>query len=396
MKIKTCLLGALILTSLHPLAQAELSAVALQNALNRSLASLEASGASAAIVRNGTVVWQGQAGVIAPGSTTPVNADTLFVHASASKMVTAAMTLRLVEQGLVDLDTTIDHYLPAGVPGAAQVTVRQLLRQTSGYPDLFPDPEDPDKNPSNDLVVRMLSNASLTRADLISYVEAPISTQGKHKYSNTDYVLLGEVIERASGKTFAQVYQQEIVFPLGLTRSFVTPRPREEFAQSTDYEFGEPPINFFDINTGLPNSLYGEAFGDGPVAGTATDGALFLDGLMHGRVLQSEMLGQMLDFDPESGYGMGLMDQSNEGLPITFAGSWAGYMSRVAYFPDTDLTYMTLANSNANFDAEWLMHDVLAAANAGAVPEPATTSLAGAAVLGAAILWRRRKRQAAA
>lgn len=378
-----------MLTSLPPLARAELSAVALQNALSKSLASIEASGAAAAIVRNGTVVWQGQAGVISPGSNTPVNADTLFVHASASKMVTAVMTLRLAEQGLVDLDNTIDHYLPAGVPGAAQVTVRQLLRQTSGYPDLY------DTRP--DLVTRMLTNAALTRADLISYVGAPISTQGKFEYSNTNYVLLGEVIERASGKTFAQVYQQEVVLPLGLNRAFVTPRPRDEFAQGVEGS-GDEAINYFDLTAGLPNSLYGEAFGDGPVAGTATDGALFLDGLMHGRLLQSEMLGQMLDFDPESGYGMGIIGNLSDpnGLPISHAGSWAGYTSELAFFPDTDLTFMTVANNDALFAADVLMRDVLAAANAPAVPEPATTSLAGAAVLGAAILWRRRIRHAAA
>ena len=223
------LVGAMLLSAWPAFAQ--LDSAALQTVLDASLAKTSASGAAAAIVRNGEVLWQGQSGVIAPASSVPVASDTLFVYASASKMVTAAMTLRLKEQGLLGLDQTIDQYLPTGVPGASAVTVRQLLQQTSSYPDLY----------SNADLRAQLQDVTRpwNRADLMSFIEAPTGTPGaQHLYSNSNYILLGEVIERASGKTFSQVYQDEIATPLGLTHAFVTPQPREAFAQGVSYGNG--------------------------------------------------------------------------------------------------------------------------------------------------------------
>ena len=338
----TALVGAMLLSAWP--AFAELDPATLQTALDASRAKTPSSGAAAAFVRQGKVLWQGQSGVIAPGSSLPVTPDTLFIYGSASKMVTAAMTMRLSEQGLLGLDQTIAQYLPAGVPGASAVTVRQLLQQTSSFPDLY----------SNNDLVAQLKDATRpwNRADLIKFIEAPTGTPGaQHAYSNSNYILLGEVIEKASGKTFAQVYQDEIATPLGLTHAFVTPQPREAFAQSVDYQFGDP-INYFDLTPGVPTSLYGPAFPDGPVAGTAADGARFLDALARGKVLGPEALKQMLNFDPVSGYGFGIYGEFINGkLQLDHAGGWAGYSSQLYYDEDLDLTIMTLANSKDYYDS---------------------------------------------
>lgn len=395
MKTQALLLGALILggVCVSTPARAQLDTVALQSALDGALANTLASGGAAAIVGGGQVLWHGQSGVIAPGSATAVGPDTLFAYASVGKMTTATLTLRLVEQGLVALDSPIGTYLPASanVPGAEQVTVRQLLNHTSGYPDLYTEPG---------VVARLLDqDHPWTAAELIAETRAPTTTPGTvHAYSNTNYILLSEIVARASGESFGAFYQSQIASPLGLTHSFVTPRPREEFAQGVRGA-GDEAINFFDLTNGVPSALYGEIFGDSPLVGTAADGALFLDGLLGGEVLGAETLGQMLDFDPMTGYGLGIASfTAGDATWIGHNGSWGGFTAWALYNTELDLTFMTVANHEADtegqpFAALALMEAVTAAATP--IPEPAAASaLVAGSVLVASVLHRRPRRAA--
>jgi len=381
------LLGAFSIAGFFTPAQAQINEAALQRALSGALATTEASGAAAAIVRRGEVLWSGQAGVIAPGSATPVGPDTLFAYGSVGKMATATMTLHLVEQGRIGLDTSIAHYLPAGIPGADTITVRQLLNHTSGYGEVL-------ANPS--VVDRLLDmDHPWTRAELIAEVVSPTTAPGvAYEYSNTNYILLGEVIERASGKSFAEVYQETIAAPLGLAHAFVTPRPREEFAQGVA-GMGADAVNYFDLTSGVPSALYGGIFADSPVAGNAADGARFLDGLLHGELLQAETLAAMQAFDPVSGYGLGLYGgEINGRTMIGHNGSWGGFTAFAFYDQESDLTFMTVANSEADYSAGVIFGAVTAAANspAAAVPEPTTTALAAGALLSLLCLLRHRGR----
>jgi D-alanyl-D-alanine carboxypeptidase len=225
-----------------------------------------------------------------------------------------------------------------------------------------------------------------------------VTTSGAvHAYSNTNYILLSEIIARAAGESYGDFYQSQIATPLGLTQSFVTPRPREEFAQGVRGA-GDEAINFFDLTTGVPSALYGEIFGDGPLAGTAAEGALFLDGLLGGEVLGAEALGEMLDFDPMTGYGLGITSfVAGDATWIGHSGSWGGFTALALYNTELDLTFMTVANHEADaegqpFAALVLMEGITAAA--APIPEPAAAGAwAATAVLGLA-LTRRRTRAA--
>jgi D-alanyl-D-alanine carboxypeptidase len=363
------------------------SAVALQSALDNALPASLASGGTAAIVSHGEVLWHGQSGVIAPGSTTAVTADTLFAYASAGKMMTATLTLGLVDQGKLTLDDPIAAYLPAGVPGASEVTVRQLLNHTSGYGDVYAVPSVQERLTDQ--------NYPWTRSQLITEVVAPETKPGTvHSYSNTNFILLGEVIEKAGRQSFATQFQNRIVEPLGLSRLFVTPQPRGEFAQGVLAISGED-INLFDLTTGVPTALYGETFGDGPAVGNAADLGLFLDALVNGQLLSEASTAEMLNFDPESNYGLGIGTYTDElGTWIGHAGSYGGYTSLAFYNPNLDLTLATLANHAGSlevFEAQVLAKNVIAA---GAVPEPSTSAalVAGGAFV---LVCLRRRRHAA-
>ncbi|NDC42006.1 MAG: class A beta-lactamase-related serine hydrolase [Chitinophagia bacterium] len=296
------------------------------------------------------------------------------------KVTTATLTLRLVEQGRLGLDSVIAPYLPPGAdtPGADQVTVRQLLNHTSGYPDLYAEPA---------VAATFLDlDHAWSEPELLSFVRQPVTTPGAvHSYSNTNYIVLSSIIAQNAGMSFGAFYQQQIATPLGLDHSFVTPRPRDEFAQGVQGA-GADELRFFDLTTGVPSALYGELFGDCPVAGNAADGAVFLDGLVHGALLGPDALGEMLSFDPVSGYGLGISGFTvGDDTWIGHSGSWGGFTALSLYNVDRDLTFMTVANQESTdadqpFAALVLMNAVVA--TSASIPEPSSaTGLAALAAL---------------
>ncbi len=418
MKTESILIGALILggacVSTTPV-WAQLDTVALQAALDQSLASADnagATGGAVAIVRDGQVLWHGQSGVVARGSATPVDASTLFAYGSTGKMVTATLVLQAAERGELSLETPINDYLTRGggaaVPGGDAVTVRQLLNHTSGYPTYEYDPVVQAKLFDQDY--------AWTRAEVLaSITTAP--TPGSFVYSNNNFVLLGEILERATGRTYGQLYQSGIAGPLGLTRSFVEfgSAPRDTFAQGV---WKLPPelldgaeIAAFDLTAGVPTSLYGAVFADSPVAGNAADGALFLDALVgranefdgvtipDGALLTGSTLVDMLTPGAEgSGYGLGI-NVDTDGVNFAFGhpGGWLGFSAEAFYFSQWDISVVTLANyqngAAGPHPASFLLRDVVGAYAAGAaIPEPASAAALAAGAVACVAVLRRPKR----
>src|SRR6478752_8481265 len=169
-------------------------------------------GASLAVIRGGHVTDIHPIGA-ADGSGRPVGTETPFVIGSLSKSLTALATLRLVDAGRLGLDAPVSRYLPAfrtATVGPAPITVRQLLDQTSGLPGS----------------AMGLSTPVSTLADQIASLATvePASTPGTHyAYANANYVVLGGVIEAASGQPYAAAMQSLVFGPLGMTHTAADP-----------------------------------------------------------------------------------------------------------------------------------------------------------------------------
>ena len=173
-------------------------------------------GASIAVLRGTEIVWARGIGVIEAGSDVEVRTDTLFQAASISKCVAALAMLRLVEQGKAGLDTV------GAYPGYA-VTLRQILSHTAGI-----SPEGFDGYPRGDplpTVAQILAGAPPANSPPV-LIEAP---PGAHyKYSGGGYVLVQEIVEAASGESFASAMANLVLSPLGMAHStFEQPLPEE-------------------------------------------------------------------------------------------------------------------------------------------------------------------------
>ena len=140
----------------------------------------------------------------------PVDPDVPWNIGSATKTFVAVVVLQLADEGRIDLDAGIDGYLP-DLPAADRITPRQLLNHTSGLGEYLDQPA-----VVNDPLRQW------TPAELIAVAEAAGRVGepgGPHRYSNTNYIVLGEIIEQVTGNPWADEVQARIAEPLGMTHT---------------------------------------------------------------------------------------------------------------------------------------------------------------------------------
>jgi CubicO group peptidase (beta-lactamase class C family) len=164
----------------------------------------------------------------------PVTPQTPFVLASVSKPLTALAIMQLVEAGKVALDAPVQRYISefrvADPLASQQITVRHLLQHTSGLPEAGCQ--------SNRLGTKTL--AEFVTALQTVELQAPVGT--RHFYCSGNYHLLGYLIERVSGQTYADYIQQHLFAPLAMHHSFTNERAAQQagLAQGYHWLFGVP------------------------------------------------------------------------------------------------------------------------------------------------------------
>ncbi|WP_377273515.1 serine hydrolase domain-containing protein [Peterkaempfera sp. SMS 1(5)a] len=272
-------------------------------ALNAALEDVHRAGIPGlfAEVRDGEQVWRGAAGVADVATGRPVTADLRHRVGSITKTFTAAAVLQQVEGGEIGLDTPIGRYLPRLVPGerGEAITVRMLINHTSGlaeylpyaYPSLKAFPALADTGPQS------LDDNRFTRfhpTELIDLgvgapaVGAPGGTPGV--YSNTNYLLLGELLHQVTGTTAERYITRNIIERAGLRDTELPTEPYLHGPHSRMYEawFGmiDPPRDY---------SVYDMSW-VGPAASlisTVTDLNRFFTMLLAGEIVSPSSLAQM-------------------------------------------------------------------------------------------------------
>jgi D-alanyl-D-alanine carboxypeptidase len=273
----------------------------------------------------------------------PATPDTPFAIASIGKTMTAIGILRLVSDGTLGLDDPAGRYLPQkvvdGFPSLTDITLRHLLTMTSGLPDYLDDA----------YVEDALADPETTQTPLVAlsyaYAEAQVFAPGQgFDYSNTNYVLLGLVMEHASGLSYAQAMDKLVIQPAGLPGAFVfgsAPLP-ETFPNG--HEDGRHYRTYYSF----------DGFGDGGVIASAPDLARFFRAAFVDQTLvPPPLLDEMLHDPFDEGYGMGI---ELDGHIIGHSGGDLGFSSDIRL----DLTNGNLAiilsaaadvDTTATFDA---------------------------------------------
>jgi D-alanyl-D-alanine carboxypeptidase len=286
----------------------------LQQELNAILAQGGATSAIAEIRENGQVAWRGTAGVRELGRTAPAPLDGRFRVGSVTKTFLATVLLQLSAEGRVGLDDPIERYLPGVVPGGGAITVRQVLSHTAGIFDYTEDPEFADDTEAEqEQLVAADRWKTYAPEQLIavatSYPPYFAPGQGWH-YSNTDYLLIGELIGKVTGHSWRTEVRQRILRPLGLHHTYL---PGTATSIPGPHSHGYLPLTSGPADiTELNPSVAGAA---GEIISTTDDLTRFNAALLGGRLLGPAQLAEMTttvpaDADPPSEYGLGLMRTS--------------------------------------------------------------------------------------
>lgn len=159
--------------------------------------------------------WRGTSGVAELGTTHGVSAHDRFRIGSITKTFAATVTLQLAAEDRLGLDDTIGTWLPDALPNGHRITVRQLLNHTSGVPDYRSALPMPPAPQFLDNRLRTWSAAELIQRAVVNppTFEPPGSD---YAYSNTGYLLLGQIIERVSGRSYGEEIERRIIRPLRL------------------------------------------------------------------------------------------------------------------------------------------------------------------------------------
>ncbi len=297
--------------------------------LQQLLDDLVASGVAGALLRyrGRDGQWHGSSGVAELGTDRPVDPDGWFRIGSVTKTFTAAVVLSMVHDGLVTLDDTCEQWLPGLIPGGDDITVRQLLNHTSGLHNYTEDLPDAKR-----IVQDRYEHWDPERAIEMARTHDPSFSPGTSwEYSNTNYVLLGLLIEAATGNRYATELEARVLRPLTLRRTLA---PGDQVTMPDPHAHGYFPadgelVDMTDLNAS-------QAWAAGALVATAADLDQFYAGLLSGALLGPAELEQMLTVATSSDYGLGIRRVELASGSVLWGHSGGIYGYRTASYHSAD------------------------------------------------------------
>jgi D-alanyl-D-alanine carboxypeptidase len=328
---------------------------ALQEALESAVRSGALDVIAAVITERGS--WAGAAGIGGPKDRKATPEDE-FAIASLTKTLTAALIMRLSEQGRIDLDRPLADYMGDFDVETNGATVRQAVAMQGGFADHGPD-----------AASRIRANPARvwTWPDRIAGYPAPVSKPGTYAYSSPSYELLALAAEQVTGVTYGRALRNVVLDPVGADRIVeqeaggLTPQP---WAVPIDEHLGV--FKPTDIGAGGAISCISSASfgpGAGSVASDAPSLARWLWHLFAGDILKPATLAPMIDAGLKGwAYGFESAPYSEAGA-LSSSGNKTGYGAQWNYFPASRAIVVIFVN-DPDFIVEPTVSTLLAAANA--------------------------------
>ncbi len=211
-----------------------------------------------------------------------VGVKDVFRVGSVTKMYTAAIVHSLAASSRLDLSWTLDRWFPA-LPGAAEITLRDLLSHRSGIPDVLSFPR---LIFVSTLFPRQVWSAEDVLGDVARSRRAGFGKPGAaFAYSNTNFILLGAIAEKASGRSIRDLYSEVICRPLGLSLTRFLPIEPTPAALRAGFDRSLIPLPWGYVHTPGAASWATLSFTSGAMATNARELALFVHALAVGKIL---------------------------------------------------------------------------------------------------------------
>ncbi|MFD7641774.1 serine hydrolase domain-containing protein [Kitasatospora sp. NPDC059795] len=381
--------GAGLLAALAPAAAARTAADTLARQADRqvdwqaadaALAGMTDPGYSTsalgAVRLDGRLAWRNATGVAELATDRPADPRGAFRIGSATKTFVATALLQLVGEHRLNLDDHLESLLPGAVPNSNAITVRQLLNHTSGVADYTQDP-------AFDFSDQWLNGGRYTSYRLRDLVDIankypPAFAPGQDwQYSNTNYILIGMIIEKLTGHSWTDEVTRRIIRPLRLANTRM-PGDFPFIPGPHAHAYVKSATGPVDVTT-LNPSMAGSAGGG---ISTTADLTAFLDALLGGRLLRPAELAAMKETTAHGEgrtYGLGLQRLDTSCGPFWgHAGGIPGYSTMMLASPDgkrefaANTTFYDAPDQDAA-NAAWLKVTETAVCSTGATGTPNST-----------------------
>jgi D-alanyl-D-alanine carboxypeptidase len=284
---------------------------------------------SVAISKNGVVIYSKAIGysLISEKEKKASSVNTKYRIGSISKMFTATMIFQLIEEGKLTLATTLDKYF-AGIPNAKIITVGNLLSHRSGLHNITDDPEY--------MTYMTKPKNQLEMIDIISKYKVDFQPDEKTAYSNTNFILLGYIVEKITGQTYPQNLEKRITSKIGLKNTYYGKKTSVAENEALSYKFD----GSWKLEPETDMSIPG---GAGAIVSTPADLTKFIESLFGLKLVSEKSLSRMKTIT--NGMGMGMFQipfYTKKGYGHN--GGIDGFGSNVAYFPEDSLSIAYCTN----------------------------------------------------
>jgi D-alanyl-D-alanine carboxypeptidase len=253
--------------------------------------------------------------------------DTRFRIGSITKMFTAALILKAVEEKKIGLDQKLSRYFPS-VVNAEKITIEQLLGHRTGI-----------NNFTNSDDYQTWESTKKSKDEMVALISSKPSEfepGTKADYSNSNYVLLSYILETVYKKSYGEILAEKILKPLKLSGTAYGSKINVSKNEALSYSNDGSWTLSGETDMSIPA-------GAGAIVSTTSDLAKFVEALFSGKVISIESLDKMKEI--KDGYGLGMFRFPFDGkFGFGHTGGIDGFRSMLAYFPDSKITYVMLSN----------------------------------------------------
>jgi CubicO group peptidase (beta-lactamase class C family) len=312
------------------------------------------------LVRNGRIDYRRAFGFADLNARTPIMPDTQFLLASLTKQFTAMAIMILAERHKLQFDDTLAKFCPEFPAYAHTITIRHLLNHTAGltqYDDILGVKLDENyfRSSKSPPAAHELTAAEVLQ--ILSHQEKLSFAPGdKFEYSDSAYVVLGQIVERLTGERYAEFLKETIFDPLGMHDTLVVDERKQKVPRLA-LGYAKRDGKWQDVTYSPENAVYGE---DG-IYSTINDlykwdRALYTERLVSRATLEmaftpgrandgKEVRTDLLTHPSSYGFGWFISSLNGEKV-VEHSGGWSGYATHILRVPSRQVTAIVLTNSS--------------------------------------------------
>ena len=317
---------------------------AFQQHLDQAVSKAKMPGATAAFVLPDGRQASFAAGVRSLETKVPIRPTDPMLAGSIGKTFVSALTLQLIGEGKLDLDSKISRWLGAEpwfskLPNSGDITLRMLLNHSSGVPNHV------DEKSFFKTAMKEAAR-DIKYAELLTFIlgKPPLFPAGKgYSYTDTNYILIGLIVEKVTGNTLYNEISARLLKPAGLGQTY--PSNKNETPIVTGYNENEPVVKNGRFIVNPQWEWAGGGFGS-----TAGDLSLWASKLYGGRVLSKDLFEQMISSTSTGdgkNYGLGVeMHKTKLGISYRHDGEFPGYLSDMRFYVDHRIAVAVQTNAD--------------------------------------------------